>query len=256
MRTPCARGCRRGSPETQGGESRSRPAPGGSWAGSAPAWSGSSGTGAGSRSTPTTSSSATPSPSSSEPASSTSCCSTRSSRTCGTARLRRSRAGVARRTSAALTQLELRVDRDAKASRIACYASQLGHLALDGRRPDDPAALAGGRAVRPAHDPGGGAMTGRELSARVRPVVKRVIPARARRALRTYVRPVWPPVGLARFGSLRRLTPAGDGSSGSAASRSTATTSSVSCVSRRARTTTSRATCAGGSWRSATPTTR
>ena len=48
---------------------------------------------------------------------------------------------VARRTRAALAQLELRVDRDAKASRIACYASQLGHLALDGRRPDDPAAL-------------------------------------------------------------------------------------------------------------------
>ena len=52
-------------------------------------------------------------------------------------------------------------------------------------------------------------MTGRERSARVRPVVKRVVPAQARRALRTYVRPVWPPVGLARFGSLRRLTPLG-----------------------------------------------
>jgi len=48
---------------------------------------------------------------------------------------------VARRTNATLTQLELRVDRQAKASRIARYASQLGHLALDGRRPDDPAAL-------------------------------------------------------------------------------------------------------------------
>jgi LmbE family N-acetylglucosaminyl deacetylase len=48
---------------------------------------------------------------------------------------------VAQRTSAVLTQLELRVDRDAKASRIARYASQLGHLTLDGRSPADPAAL-------------------------------------------------------------------------------------------------------------------
>ena len=42
-----------------------------------------------------------------------------------------------------------------------------------------------------------------------RGVVKRVLPPGARRTLRTYARPVWPPVGLVRFGSLRRLTPVG-----------------------------------------------
>jgi SAM-dependent methyltransferase len=42
-----------------------------------------------------------------------------------------------------------------------------------------------------------------------RRLVKRVLPAGTRRTLRTYARPVWPPVGLVRFGSLRRLTPVG-----------------------------------------------
>lgn len=40
-----------------------------------------------------------------------------------------------------------------------------------------------------------------------RALAKRVLPAGLRRAVRVYGRPVWPPVGLVRFGALRRLTP-------------------------------------------------
>lgn len=42
---------------------------------------------------------------------------------------------------------------------------------------------------------------------RARALAKAVLPAELRRAVRVYARPVWPPVGLVRFGSLRRLTP-------------------------------------------------
>ena len=139
------------------------------------------------------------------PASSTSCCSTRSCPTCGTAGdggVAPRRAAHARRPS---RKLELRVDRDAKASRIACYASQLDHLGARRSAPEDPAALP--PVERYALLTSRAAVTMRpRASARVRDLSSSgCSPRQARRALRTYVRPVWPPVGLC---SVRLASPA------------------------------------------------
>ena len=50
---------------------------------------------------------------------------------------------VARRASAAAELRRVPVDPVRKARRIACYASQLEHLALDGRRLERPATVPG-----------------------------------------------------------------------------------------------------------------